>query len=190
MAWRSDLNTLLAGGPLDAARNVRAVLNAKWRLRAATELGPKVRLAGKPFVTNEGTLRIADRARLVSTVVPLELAVGRGAELSIGAQTFINYGTSIGAQERIVIGARCSIGTYVIIMDNDFHRIEPERRDEKPPSAPIVLEDNVWLGARVTVLRGVTIGAGSAVGAGSVVTKDIPPRSVAIGSPARVVRQL
>jgi maltose O-acetyltransferase len=75
-------------------------------------------------------------------------------------------------------------------MDNDFHRLEPERRDERPLSAPIILEENVWLGARVIVLRGVTIGAGSAIGAGSVVTRDIPPRSLAVGAPAKVIRSL
>jgi len=75
-------------------------------------------------------------------------------------------------------------------MDNDFHRLEPERRNERPDSAPIILEDNVWLGARVIVLKGVTIGEGSVIGAGSVVTKDIPPRSLAVGMPAKVIKTL
>ena len=56
--------------------------------------------------------------------------------------------------------------------------------------APIVLEENVWLGSRVIVLRGVTIGAHSVIGAGSVVVNDVPARSVAVGVPARVVRAL
>ena len=64
-----------------------------------------------------------------------------------------------------------------MLLDNDYHRIEPERRLERPPSAPIVVEDDVWLGARVIVLAGVTIGAGSCVGAGSVVTDDVPRRA-------------
>jgi maltose O-acetyltransferase len=76
------------------------------------------------------------------------------------------------------------------MMDNDFHRLEPERRDEIPPSAPIVLEEGVWLGVRVIVLRGVTIGAGSVVGAGSIVVRDVPPRSLAAGAPAKVIRTL
>jgi maltose O-acetyltransferase len=77
-----------------------------------------------------------------------------------------------------------------MLMDNDFHRIEPERRLERPDSAPIVLEANVWLGARVIVTRGVTIGEGSVVGAGSVVTSDVPPRTVVAGVPARVIRTI
>jgi acetyltransferase-like isoleucine patch superfamily enzyme len=108
----------------------------------------------------------------------------------IGQSAFINYGCSISATRLVRIGARCNIGTGVIIMDSDFHRIEPERRTESPEPRPIVLEENVWLGARVIVLGGVTIGAGSVIGAGSIVTRDIPPRSVAVGQPAKVVRTL
>lgn len=167
-----------------------AAARAQWYLRSAERLGPRVRVWGEPSVKNEGTLIIGDRARLVSTIATLELAVGPGARLEIGERAFINYGCSIGALLSIKIGAGASIGTHVIMMDNDFHRMEPERRNELPESRPIVLEDNVWLGARVIVLRGVTIGEGSVVGAGSVVTHDVPPRSVAAGVPARVVRSV
>jgi maltose O-acetyltransferase len=166
------------------------VLGARWFLRRAAALGPRVRLWGRPAVTCQGTLLVGDRARLVSDIATLELAVGPGATLSIGEGAFINYGTSIAATERVEIGPRCNIGTHCILMDNDFHRIEPERRDERPESRPIVLEENVWLGARVVVLRGVRIGAGSAVAAGSVVTRDIPPRSLAAGVPATIIRKL
>jgi acetyltransferase-like isoleucine patch superfamily enzyme len=168
----------------------RAVLRARWYLRKATSIGPRVRLWGRASVHNYGKLIVGNRTRLVSTIVPQEFFVGKGATLDIGESSFINYGCSIAANKHIKIGPRCHIGTYVIIMDNDFHRIEPERRTELPPSAPIIIEENVWLGARVTVLRGVTIGAGSVIGVGSVVTKDIPPRSVAVGLPARVIRQI
>ena len=90
----------------------------------------------------------------------------------------------------ISIGPRCAIGSHAIIIDNDFHTIDPERRYDVPPSEPIILEENVWLGARVIVLRGVTIGAHSVIGAGSVVTRNVPPRSVAVGLPARVVKSI
>ena len=173
----------------DVWENAIAVLMARWYLRHATYLGSKVRLWGKPAVRNGGKLIIGDRTRLVSTVAKLELAVEDGI-LEIGEGTFINYGCSIGATQQVCIGPHCSIGTYAILMDNDFHRLEPERRDERPESAPIILEENVWLGARVIVLRGVTIGRGSVVGAGSVVTHDIPPRSMAAGVPAEVIKIL
>ena len=167
-----------------------AVIRAHWYLRNANRLGQRVRVWGSPVVRNEGTLHIGERVRLVSTIATLEMVVGAGGTLEIGASTFINYGCSIAASQLVRIGPRCNIGTHVLLMDNDFHCIEPERRSEMPPSSPIVLEENVWLGARVIVLRGVTIGAGSAIGAGSIVTKDIPPRSVAVGMPAKVIKTL
>jgi maltose O-acetyltransferase len=169
--------------------NARAVLRARWYLRHATHLGKKVRLWGRPSVQNWGRMSIGDRVRLVSTVAQLEL-VADGGTLEICEGTFINYGCSIAAMDLVRIGANCSIGTYAILMDNDYHRLEPERRYERPESAPIILEENVWLGARVIVLRGVTIGAGSAIGAGSVVTHPIPPRTLAVGVPAKVIRKL
>ena len=190
VAWREHLTELVRTNPATLVGHARSLGNARVRLGRRAELGPWVRLWGRPVIDNCGTLRIGEAARLVSTVVPLELSVGESAVLEIGERAFINYGTSIGATERVVIGAHARIGTYVIIMDNDFHRLEPERRDEVPPSAPVTIGDNVWLGARVIVLSGVTIGAGSVVAAGSVVTKDVPPRSLAAGMPARVIRQL
>jgi len=135
-------------------------------------------------------MRVGARLRLVSTIATTELVTGSGGWLEIGEGVFINYGCSISANEQVRIGDRCSIGTHVIIMDNDFHQVDPQRREERPNSAPIVLEENVWLGARVIVLKGVTIGHDSVVGAGSVVTRDIPPRCVAAGVPARVIRML
>ena len=133
---------------------------------------------------------IGDRVRIVSTVATLQLGTLAGGLLEVGDRTLLNYGGSISAAEHIHIGARCLIGTHAIIMDNDFHRVEPERRLERPESRPIRIEDNVWLGARVIVLRGVTIGEGSCIAAGSVVASDIPPRSLAAGVPAKVIRTL
>lgn len=167
-----------------------AVLQAHWSLRSATKLGPKVRVWGRPSVYNGGTLIVHPRVRISSTNATTELVAQDGGTLEIGESTFINYGCSIDATKLIRIGPNCNIGTHVIIMDNDFHRIEPERRNERPDSAPIIIEENVWLGARVTVLNGVTIGAHSVVGAGSVVTRDIPPRTVAVGMPAKVIREI
>jgi maltose O-acetyltransferase len=138
----------------------------------------------------EGELVLGERVRLVGHVVPVEIAVGRGASLTIGDRTYINYGTSIGVTRSVTIGADCNFGPYVNIVDTHFHRLEPERRGERPEPAPVVIGDNVWLGTRVIVLPGVTIGEGSVVGAGSVVTSDIPSRSLAVGSPAKVVRAL
>lgn len=168
----------------------RASLRAQWYLRSATEVAKTARLTGRPAINNQGTLIVRDRVQLISTVATLELATGPEGVLDIGERSLVNYGTSLSALLLVKIGPRCQIGTYCLLMDNDFHRVEPERRLERPESAPIVLEENVWLGARVVVTSGVTIGEGSVIGAGSVVTHDVPPRTIAAGVPAKVIRDL
>ncbi|MBP7051983.1 MAG: hypothetical protein KBE65_13295 [Phycisphaerae bacterium] len=75
------------------------------------------------------------------------------------------------------------------IYDCDFHEIDPILRNRGPgPNMPVEIGDNVWLGSRVMVLKGVTIGANSVVGAGSIVTTSLPANCVAAGVPARVIR--
>ena len=133
---------------------------------------------------------IGERVQLISTVATLELLTEDGGLLEIGERTLVNFGCSIVATKLVHIGARCQIGPYSMMLDNDYHRVEPERRLERPSSQPIVIEDNVWIGARVIVMAGVTIGEDSCIGAGSVVTTDVAPRTLAAGVPARPIRQL
>jgi acetyltransferase-like isoleucine patch superfamily enzyme len=166
-----------------------AVARARWHLRHV-DLGARVRLRGRPVVVARGQLVIGDRVQLVSTVARLELVAERHGTLRIGERSLVNFGCSIVALERVTIGARCLIGPHCMIMDTGFHRIEPDRRLDPAETAPITLGDNVWLGARVMVSPGVTIGDDSVIGMGSVVTHDVPPRTVAVGVPARVVRTL
>ncbi len=170
--------------------NFWAVVRARWYFRKATVLGPRARVWGRPSVQNQGIMQIGERLRLVSTITPCELVSGPQGRLEIGDGVFINYGCSIAASQFVCIGANSLIGTYAILMDNDFHAVDPDQRNQQSPSAPIILEENVWLGARVTVLKGVTIGRDSVIGAGSVVTRDIPPGCLAAGVPARVIRQI
>jgi len=167
-----------------------ALLRARWCLRNATRVGERTRVWGSARVTNHGVLEIGDRVRIISTPAITEIGVREGARMTIGSRSFINFGCSISASLSVTIGPRCMIGSHVTLMDNDFHRVEPERRDELPESAPIVLEENVWLGIRSIVLRGVTIGAGSVVAAGSIVSRNVPPRSLVGGIPARLIRSL
>jgi len=71
-------------------------------------------------------------------------------------------------------------------MDNDQHDVV--RHTKLPQSDPVIIEDHVWIGTRAVILPGVRIGSRAVIGAGSIVTKDIPPRCVAAGNPARVLR--
>ena len=95
--------------------------------------------------------------------------------------------THLVASRRVKVGNDCLIGTHVMVMDCDFHRVEDKAWDTT--GEPVVLEDRVWLGNRSIVLKGVTIGHDSVVAAGSVVTRDVPPRTVVGGVPAREVRR-
>lgn len=162
-------------------------LNARIRLRHATSLGRRVTLRGRPAVTNEGRMTIGDRVRLVSTVAQLELVTIAGGHLEIGNNVFINYGSSLVASAHVRIGDDCLIGTHVMVMDCDFHRIEDKAWDTT--GEPIVIEDRVWLGNRSMVLKGVRVGHDAVVAAGSVVTKDVEPRTVVAGVPAIVVKR-
>ncbi|MBG6240267.1 acetyltransferase-like isoleucine patch superfamily enzyme [Mycetocola sp. CAN_C7] len=111
-----------------------------------------------------------------------------GKNISIGKRVFINSGCRFQDQGGIAIGDDCLIGHNVVIATLQ-HDIAPARRSDLIPS-PVIIGRNVWLGANVTVLPGVTVGDDAVIGAGSVVTKDVPARTIAVGSPARVVRTI
>jgi maltose O-acetyltransferase len=113
-----------------------------------------------------------------------------GYQTSIGARSFANWGLVSLDVATVTIGDDVQIGPHVQLL-TATHPLEPEpRRDKWEAAEPIVIGDNVWLGGGVIVCPGVTIGADTVVGAGSVVTRDLPPGVVAVGSPARVIREL
>ena len=113
-----------------------------------------------------------------------------GYQTSIGGRTFINAGAVILDVARVAIGEACQIGPNVQIL-TPTHPLDPDpRRDGWEAAEPITIGDNVWLGGGVIVCPGVTIGTDTVVGAGAVVTKDLPDRVLAVGNPARVIRQL
>jgi maltose O-acetyltransferase len=113
-----------------------------------------------------------------------------GFQLHIGARTFANFGLVCLDVARVTIGDDVQIGPGVQLL-TPTHPLEPgPRRDKWESASPITIEDNVWLGGGVIVCPGVTIGRDTVVGAGSVVTRDLPPGVLAVGNPARVIRQL
>jgi maltose O-acetyltransferase len=113
-----------------------------------------------------------------------------GTPISIGAGTFVNYDCVMLDVASIAIGSACQIATRVQLL-TATHPIDPEpRRAGWEYGRPIVLGDNVWLGGGVIVCPGVSIGDDTVVGAGSVVTRDLPAGVVAVGVPARVLREI
>jgi maltose O-acetyltransferase len=163
-------------------------LLAPFALRGCTQVGPGARVRGLPHVENEGEIRIGRNFCVFSYLAKVELYAGPAGRLEIGDDTFINNGSSLSATTSIRVGSRVNIGPHCTIIDNDFHGTAD--RDGPPKMAPIVLEDDVWLGTRVVVLKGVTIGKGSVVASGAVVTKDVPPGVIVAGVPAKVIRRL
>lgn len=114
------------------------------------------------------------------------------AEIRIGDNVGMTS-TRMWISKGLTIGNNVKIGGNVLIMDTDCHPLDFKMRRSSnvgTQSAPIVIEDDVWIGAQSIIMKGVTIGARSIIGAGSVVTKDIPADCVAAGSPCRVVRKL
>ena len=113
-----------------------------------------------------------------------------GTPVSIGAGTFVNYGCVMLDVLPIRIGAACQLATNVQLL-SATHPVDPEpRRAGWEYGEPITLGDNVWLGGGAIVCPGVTIGDDTVVGAGAVVTRDLPVGVVAVGNPARVLREI
>jgi acetyltransferase-like isoleucine patch superfamily enzyme len=164
------------------------IINAQLRLRGKAKAPFSVRLQGRVRVSGCGEVVLGEGVSLIGTVVPVELATYTLGRIEIGHHTFINYGSSIAARASVQIGSYCHLGHYTFIMDNDQHDVV--RHTELPQSGPVIIEDHVWIGSKAVILPGVRIGSRAVIGAGSIVTKDIPPRCVAAGNPARVLRFL
>lgn len=167
MAWRLVLARLILGGKATTGR---------W-----------VSMNGVPKLNIRGRLVIHDQVRIWSSIVRARIFVRKGAYLEIGTNSRIN-GCHISASERIIIGKNVRISQYVLIMDNDFHQVTDHFADGK--KNPIIIEDDVWIAAKATILKGVTIGKGAVVAAGAVVTKDVKPYTVVAGVPAKVIREI
>ena len=113
-----------------------------------------------------------------------------GAQIRIGARTFVNFNLVALDVASITIGEDVQIGPNVQLL-TPTHPTEPEPRRAKVEAAkPISIGNNVWLGGGAIVCPGVTIGENTVVGAGTVVTRNLPPNVVAVGNPARVIRSL
>ena len=153
-------------------------------------MGRDVSVIGPIRVENAGRLILGNHVELKSSWhKPIGLFVTRpAAQLTIGEHTFVNWGVTIGVASSITIGAWTQIGDECLIYDSDWHSIDGI--DANTPVAPTVIGNGVWLGARVTVLKGVTIGDNTVVAANATVTADLPEQVLAAGTPAKPVRTI
>lgn len=165
--------------------------------------GPRFRVFGMPILQRyQGSrielgagveLRSSPRSNPLSPRQPVVLATrGPSACIIVGRDCGLT-GAVLVAAERIELGDRVLLGANVVVIDTDFHPLDPEMRRREPTRgvhAPVVIEDDVFVGTQALILKGVRIGRGAVVGAGSVVTRDVPSRAVVAGNPARIIRML
>ena len=176
---------------------VKSRLICEQMLRYRCRVGANVALDGDmPYIYGDGTIIIGDDVRIGnrSTII-VGLKVFPEATLEIGARTILGYMNLISVAQRVSIGNDCLFAGEVKILDNNSHSLDFEDRRRHAPLAPehvapVVIEDDVWIGTNCIVLKGVTIGRGAVVAAGAVVTRDVPAFTVAAGNPARIVKQI
>lgn len=171
-----------------SARYLYEVASARLWLTRVDFVGAGARTLHAPRIENHGYISIGKNTLLRSVLVPVELATGAGARLLIGEDVTINYGVSFGCLGQITVGDRCQFGPYAMIIDSQFHDIYD--RSRRPEPRPVTIEDDVWVGAKASIMPGVTIGRGAVVGTGAVVTRDVAPFTVVAGVPAREVQKL
>lgn len=146
--------------------------------KATIELGKNIVLCSDP---NKNSIGVFQKVILNSLKYNSFLKIGENVGIS---------GATISCENRILIGNNVLIGSGVLITDSDSHPLNPLDRDNNDliKTAPIIIEDNVFIGARSIILKGVCIGQGSVVGAGSVVVKNIPPMCICAGNPAKIIK--
>lgn len=192
-AWSRLQRDLSKGDPLTqiatkSARYAWELASSRIFLAGVNVVGDGVRTLHRPRIENRGFMSIGAHTLLRSVNVPVELATAPGARLEIGAECSLNYGVSFGCMQSIKVGNRCRFGPYAMVVDTAFHDLYD--RAKRPPPEPVTIEDDVWIGAKASVMPGVTIGRGAVVATGAVVTKSVPPFSVVAGVPAKVVKEL
>ncbi len=165
----------------------------------------KIVTSGIPFVSvaEKGKCIIGDnfsmnnniRGNPIGRVQKCILFVDNGAELIIGNNVGISS-TALVAKKSIHIGDNVKIGGGVCIYDTDFHSLDPEIRKDKVRdkikmnNRPVIIGDNVFIGAHSTILKGVTVGNNSIVGACSVITRSIPENEIWAGNPAKFIKKV
>jgi acetyltransferase-like isoleucine patch superfamily enzyme len=184
-----DRAGLIARAAGKLVREARAIW---WRRRLA-EFGRLSWIAAPAWVTGHRSISIGSRVSIwrYSRIEAFNHVPGT-VRLRIGDGTVIHPFVHIGAAKSVEIGRGVLFASHVYVTDHDHDISDP---NEPPISngrtlvAPVRICDYVWLGERVSVLKGVTIGERSVIGAGAIVTRDVPAYSIAVGAPARVVRR-
>jgi acetyltransferase-like isoleucine patch superfamily enzyme len=167
--------------------------NRYWRLAWMRTMNRRARFGAGCDIRRGSTL-VMERNGWVefgpNCILDRFLTVECVGVLRVGANVIFGHNCTIAARESILIGDDCLIAEMVSIRDHDHRldRLDVPTRDQGAVCSPVRIGRNVWLGSKVTVLKGVTIGENAVIGANSVVTRDIPANAVAVGAPAKVIR--
>jgi acetyltransferase-like isoleucine patch superfamily enzyme len=195
------------GTPQNLRKSLAKAMGLLYRLylsRLGVECGDRLLLIGIPFIHARAgsSIKIGSGVRMASSELGnavglnhrcIVRTIAQKAIIAIGDGVQMS-GATILAREQITIEKNVFIGANCTVVDSDFHPLDPgdrvSMRNNSVLSAPVHLEENVWLGMNVIVLKGVTIGRNTVVGAGSVVTRSLPPNIIAGGNPAKIIRTL
>ena len=187
------VNLLCRGNNQPSSRGFAAWLGRRLALR-----NPRVTIARDAAISpaaminpRSGAVEIGSRC-LVSPGAVIAGNVKIGQNSSVQNYTIVvGYGTPEDPAGPVTIGNGVRIGAHCMIIGGNhrFGDVSKPIRQQGIEPEPIVICDDVWIGGNVNIIAGVTIGSGCVIGAGSVVTHDIPPMSVAVGAPAKVIRK-
>ena len=173
------------------AKKAKVILSGNLKLNANC----KTRNNGRSTVCrvdNGAELRAGKNGKSFQLFYGCDVIVFSGGLLELGSG-FCNSDTKIRCKNHISIGEGAVISHNVTIEDYDGHQLynvdADGNREAVAISAPITIGDHVWIGAKATILKGVTIGDGAVIAAGSVVTKDVPAHCLCAGCPAKVIRE-
>ncbi|MET4322919.1 acyltransferase [Bradyrhizobium sp. RT5a] len=167
--------TLAVKGRLEVGKGAVFLFNEPWPFSGAEP--------GSLVIMRNATVRLTGGNFAIKSGAFVEVKDGALLELHGGGYASRNL--QIECRSRITIGAGAAIGPDVIIRDNDGHQLTNANHDTV---SHVRIGENVWLGARSTILKGVTIGSGSIIAAGALVVDDVPENSLVGGVPAKVIR--
>jgi len=174
-----------------------AVHEPALRFRCA-RIGKGLRLYGPaPRIMGDGAIELGNDVEFTApTVILVGLGRDEPAVLRVGDDVRFGPDNIICAAREVRIGNHCRMGPGVRIYDTDMHAFDPDTRRQNygtsaaALSGPVVIEDDVWIGANAVILKGVRLARGAIIGAGAVVADDVPPMTIAAGNPARLVRRV
>jgi acetyltransferase-like isoleucine patch superfamily enzyme len=160
-------------------------------------IGRGLRLYGPaPAIMGGGVIELGNDVEFsLNTVLLVGIGASNEGRLSVGDDVRFGSDNMISVAQEVCIGSHCRTGPNVKIYDTDMHPLDATLRRQTyggghaTASAPVHIEDDVWIGANAIVLKGVTLHRGAIIAAGSVVTHDVPPFTIVAGNPARPIRR-